>query len=76
MSELATELTERAKALSPQDRARLAEALLATLDPSDADVEAAWDAEILKRIDDIDNGTVQLIPAAEAFAQVRQALRR
>jgi putative addiction module component (TIGR02574 family) len=76
MSELVTELTERAKALSPQDRARLAEALLATLDPSDADVEAAWDAEILKRIDDIDNGTVQLIPAAEAFAQVRQALRR
>ena len=76
MTDLVSELTERAKALPPEDRARLAEALLATLEPLDAEVEAAWHAEIRKRIDEIEDGTVQLVPAEQAFEQVRQALRR
>ena len=76
MNDLVAELTERAKALSPEDRARLAEGLLASLDSSEEEVDAAWDAEIRKRIAEIENGTVQLIPGAEGFAQVRQALRR
>ncbi len=76
MTDLVTELTERAKALPPEERARLAEELLATLDPSEDGVEAAWDDEIRKRIDEVENGTVQLVPADEAFAQVRHALRR
>ena len=76
MTDLVTELTERAKALPPEERARLAEELLATLDHSEDGVEAVWDDEIRKRIDEVENGTVQLVPADEAFAQVRHALRR
>lgn len=76
MTDLVAELTERAKALSPEDRARLAEVLLASLDPSEEEIDAAWDAEIRNRIADVENGTIQLIPGEEAFAQVRQALRR
>jgi putative addiction module component (TIGR02574 family) len=76
MADLVDELTERAKALPPEDRARLAEELLASLDTGEDEVDAAWDAEIRKRIAEIENGTVQLVPAADAFAQVRQALRR
>lgn len=76
MTDLVTELTARAKALPPEERARLAEALLATLDHSEDEVEAAWSDEIRKRIDEVENGAVQLIPADEAFAQVRHALRR
>ena len=76
MADLVSELTERAKALPPEERARLAEELLATLDPGDDDVEVAWDAEIRKRVAEVENGTVQLVPADEAFARVRQALRR
>ena len=76
MSDLVSELAERAKALSAEDRARLAEELLATLDPHDEDIEAAWDVEILKRIEEVENGTVKLVPAEEAFAQVRRALRQ
>ena len=76
MTDLVTELAERAKALPPEERARLAEELLATLDPGDEGVEAAWDAEIRRRIDEVESGTVQLVPADAAFAQVRQALRR
>ena len=76
MADLVAELTERAKALSPEDRARLAEVLLASLDPGEEEVDAAWDAEIRKRIIEVENGTVQLIPGEAGFAQVRQALRR
>lgn len=75
MPDLVAELSARASALSPEDRARLAEELLASLDPHDTEVEAAWDEELRRRIDEVERGTVQLIPADQAFAQVRRALR-
>lgn len=76
MTDLVAELTARAKALPSEARARVAEELLATLDAGDGPVEAAWDAEIRKRLDEIANGTIQLIPASDAFARVRRVLRR
>lgn len=76
MTDLVAELSERAKSLPPEDRARLAEELLASLDPHEEGVEAAWDAELRRRIDSVEQGTVEMIPANEAFAAVRQALRR
>jgi putative addiction module component (TIGR02574 family) len=76
MADLIDELSERAKALPPEDRARLAEELLASLDPHDADVEAAWDMELRRRIDEIEQGEATLVPADQALAAVRQALRR
>ncbi len=76
MSDLVAELSARAQALSAQDRARLAEELLASLDPHEADVAAAWDAGLCRRIDEVERGVVEPIPADQASAQVRQALRR
>ena len=76
MTDLVSELTERAKSLPTEQRARLAEQILATLDPCEADVDAAWDEEIRKRIEEIETGAVKTVPAEQAFAQVRQALRR
>ena len=76
MSNLVDELAQRARALSAEDRARLAEDLLSTLqDKPDPEVEAAWDAEIRRRIDDIDTGRVATIPADEVFAEVRRMLK-
>jgi putative addiction module component (TIGR02574 family) len=76
MSDLVAELSAQAHALPPEQRARLAEELLASLDPRDADVEAAWDEELRRRIDEVERGAVQLIPADTAFAQIRRALGR
>ncbi|MGQ0709422.1 MAG: addiction module protein [Rhodoferax sp.] len=75
MSQLATELSVRARELSPQDRAWLAEDLLASLAPSDEALTQAWDEEIRRRVDEVERSSVPLIPADEAFAQVRQALQ-
>lgn len=76
MSDLDAELAAQAKALPPEDRARLAEELLASLDPHEGEDESAWDEVLRHRIDEIDRGAVQLVPADHAFAEVRRALGR
>ena len=77
MSTLVDELSARARALSAEDRARLAEELLESLQgEADADAEAAWDREIDRRVAEIESGTVRLIPAEEVHAEARRLIRR
>jgi putative addiction module component (TIGR02574 family) len=64
------ELVKRARALNPQDRGRLAEELLASLDEgSDADAEAAWEQEIARRVGEIEARRARLILAEQVFAE-------
>ena len=60
--------------LVPSERAALAQRLLASLD-KDAETEEAWAVEIERRIADVESGAVQVVPIAEALAQVRAALK-
>lgn len=49
--------------LSPDERAELASELLASLDgPADPDADAAWAVEIKRRIQAIEDGTIELEP--------------
>jgi putative addiction module component (TIGR02574 family) len=75
MTTLVEELSKRALELPPEERVRLAEKLLATVHEIDAEVEAAWDQEIQRRLEEIDSGTAKLIPAEEVFAEVRRILK-
>jgi putative addiction module component (TIGR02574 family) len=64
------ELYRQAQSLSAEDRARLAEELLASLaDAEDADSDAAWKHEIGSRVAEIKAGTAKLIPAEDVFAE-------
>ena len=74
MSDLVSVLVAQAQVLTPEDRARLAEALLASLDPHEADVESAWDETLRRRIDEMERGAVQTVPADQAFSQARHTL--
>jgi putative addiction module component (TIGR02574 family) len=69
---LVEELSRRAKDLSPDERVRLAEEILATVHGIDEDVDAAWDAEIKRRIAELESGAVKPIPAEEVFARLRR----
>jgi len=60
--------------LAPPERARLLEHLLASLD-EDTEIEEAWNAEIVQRIEAIDCGSAQCLPAAEVISQARAALK-
>jgi putative addiction module component (TIGR02574 family) len=70
MSTLVEELSKRARSLDPEDRARLAEELLASLDEdSDADAATAWETEIGRRVEQITSGKAKLTPADLVFAE-------
>ena len=70
MTDQVTELAKQGLALSSDERARLAEILLASLDAEPAsEVEAAWDVEIRRRLAEYDRGDVQAIDAEEVFAK-------
>ncbi|WP_040433281.1 addiction module protein [Chlorobium ferrooxidans] len=67
-------LEAEALKLSAGDRAALAQLLLSSLD-EDTGIEDSWDIETARRIADIENGVVQLIPLSDALAKVRAALK-
>lgn len=71
MSRTFTDVWKEAADLSEHDRATLAGLLIESLEGEpDRDVEAAWAAEIEKRVAELDAGSVETIP----WEQVRQRL--
>ncbi len=72
MSVTLEKVTHEALDLPQQQRARLAHALILSIeDEPDQDVAAAWDAEIERRVDEIRSGRVKGIPAEDVFAKLR-----
>jgi len=59
--------------LSPEERAQLAQRLLSSL-PRDLEPEAAWDAEIRRRVAELESGALNTTPAEEVFADARRRL--
>lgn len=81
MTTLVEELTQKARTLSPEDRARLAEDLLASLEDgsgsdSDSEVGSAWEREIRHRVEDVKNGTAKLISAEDVYAETRRIYQK
>ena len=63
--------------LSESERAELAHNLVASLDgPSEPEGEKAWDAEILRRLAEIDSGTANLIDREEFGRRMRARMSR
>lgn len=75
MSLTADEIMAEAMKLSPEERADLADRLWISAMPRE-EVAAAWDAEIARRVAEIEAGTAELIPAEEVFAKLREKLRK
>ena len=62
---------------SEAERAELASTLVASLDgPVDADVEAEWESEILRRLDEIDHGKAKFVKADDALDRIVKRLRK
>jgi putative addiction module component (TIGR02574 family) len=66
---------EDALRLPVHERARVARALIESLDGADADADEGWRAEIRKRIDDVEGGAVQLEDASAVHARIRSAIK-
>jgi putative addiction module component (TIGR02574 family) len=74
VSSQVSELLEKALALSVQDRGLLIDRLIDSLDdgPAEEGVEAAWDEEIAKRVEDIRSGRVELIPGEQVLREIEE----
>jgi putative addiction module component (TIGR02574 family) len=66
------QLFEEALRLPPEARAALAGELIDSLDVDDldGDAEAAWGAEIRRRLQEVDSGTVKAVPWSEARRRI------
>ncbi len=67
------EILEAALKLDAEQREELIEELSASLDASN--LGEYWEAEIKRRIDDVDSGRVKTVPADEVFARIEQRFR-
>ena len=71
MKQNIADILKEALKLPPEARAALAGTLLDSLDDTvDQDAETAWEAEIVMRLKDIDEGKVNMVPWAEARARI------
>ncbi|MFS8069403.1 MAG: addiction module protein [Byssovorax sp.] len=62
--------------LPPEERADVAKHLIASLDePADEDVEAAWLAEVERRLQNVDRGTAKYEPWEVVRARIAARLR-
>ena len=77
MSDAAEQLKPMLDALSADDRAALAEYLIRSLpvpgeEVSEEEAEAAWAAELNRRLADYESGKVQGIPGDEVMRRLRE----
>jgi putative addiction module component (TIGR02574 family) len=76
MTDQVAELAQQGKALPPEDRSRLVEILLESLhEGSLADVEAAWDAEVERRLKAFDRGEIAALDGEAVLAKARRLAR-
>jgi putative addiction module component (TIGR02574 family) len=77
MTPQVSELLEKALALSTQERGLLIDRLVETLDnePAEEGVEAAWEEEIKRRVDDIRSGRVKTIPGDQLLGRLKARQR-
>jgi putative addiction module component (TIGR02574 family) len=74
MTPQVSELLEKALALSSEERGMLIDRLVESLDdePAEEGVEAAWDAEIKRRVEDIRSGRVKTIPGEQVLRELAE----
>ena len=71
------QLTQQVIALSPEDRARLADLLFASLpDEAEEPLDQAWDQEIQRRMKAVESGTAKLVSAVDVHAEARKIYQR
>lgn len=75
MSALLKQIEEQARALSAEERAKLAESMLESLHAPVSEVEAAWAEEIERRVAAFDRGEIPSYPAEDVFAEARRLSR-
>jgi putative addiction module component (TIGR02574 family) len=75
MTPVFDEIVNAALALPIEERAKLAKQILVSLETSQAQIDEAWRDEIERRIREIDQGEVELLPGEEVLKELRTKFR-
>ncbi|MGP8185000.1 MAG: addiction module protein [Terracidiphilus sp.] len=71
MSRTAAHILEDARRLPPEDLEWLIQSLVNEGDrATDTEIEAAWDGEIKRRLDEIDSGAVEMLPLEDVLTRM------
>ena len=70
------ELIAEISDLPVEQRARIADLILQTLNTPDPDIELAWIQEVDERVEEYEKGKVELIPTKEVFKSLREITRK
>ncbi len=77
MSTVFDEITSKAMTLTPIERARLADALVESLDEAPlTEIDAAWISLAESRLNEIRNGSVKTIPSQQVIDDANRFLGR
>ena len=73
MPDPVSDLVMRGRALPPQERERLVDQLLESLnEPAAAKLHASWEGEIERRLAEYGQGSGEAVDAEEVFAKARR----
>ncbi len=72
MSETVVQILAQVEALSPQERAELAYAVLCSLEPEEPGAAEAWEEELARRVARLRRGQAVEVPAEQVFAKWRR----
>ena len=70
------QIVEETRHWPPEKVGELVERLSEDLHTSDPEIEAAWQSEIARRVEEIQSGKVQGIPGEDVSARVRKIVGR
>ena len=77
MARTVDDILQEALLLSEEERVELAESIHdSLLSPEERAIKAEWDAEIARRIAEVEAGTAILIPAEEVMKDARASVRK
>lgn len=70
------ELINEAVMLPVEDRARIVDSLLRSLNPPEAKIDAAWAKVASRRFEDLRSGKVRGVSGQEVFEKIRQRFEK
>ena len=66
------DLIEEVNSLPAEERARVADSILRSLDPPESSIDQKWAAVAQQRLAQLRSGEVQPRPVADVFARIRE----
>lgn len=70
------EIIEEAESLPVEERARVIDSLLQSLNPSSAEIDREWLKVAKRRLAELRSGAAKPIPGDEVFAKIRERFEK